>query len=82
MSAAAEGTPPASFFLSGLARSLAFTALLERTPWFGPMEQSRGTEEITLLIEDWKTVNEGGTPVTLWELAEGREPRTEDDDDS
>jgi hypothetical protein len=52
-------------------RSLAFSALLELTDWFGPMECSEGEREITRLLEDW---NASGRLLGIWEFTKGREP--------
>lgn len=51
-------------------RSLAFSALLDMTDWFGPMDQRQGIEEVTVFLRDWEAA---GKP-PMYAFAVGRRP--------
>lgn len=61
--------------LEGYERSLAFTALLNRTEWFGPMTVTRGSREITRLLDRWHAIPvTERRNITLYELAASQQP--------
>jgi hypothetical protein len=59
---------------TGMDDSLAFTALLERTDWYGGLDSKAGQFETQALLADWYASDRSAT---LWDMARDRVPVTE-----